>query len=720
MADALVYVYWALFVASTAYSYEQSRKARRRAEAASEAAKGYDLPVEGESSPVFAIYGRNLVGGIRVYHNTSSDFVANNEAHANRQIFTTTIPGYYEIQFTDAPGSTAEFPNIVQTEVYVAAASSFTSSIAGDKNEFLYVQQVIGFGKIDGVYGIDIDGKDFTHPDYQFGVRIDVERAGGAASPMMTAQFGVRSTALFTHTAYASAVYRINRDDPQFGGSVPATQFYVKGLWIAPIELSMGVYSLGTPRYSNNPAECLLDYLMNPVYGRGLSLNSIDLKTFYDAAIICNTTVQSGASCAGKIWGATTTRDLPLYECNLLIDSSKSVRDNVEEILATMADADLVWSGGVYKLLLQYPANEAAIIVAGTITDDDIMRDSISITYPSASERKNFCNIQFRNEAQDFKNDTASWPPRFSVLHNALLAEDGSVPLEMNLTMSGIVDVHHAIAKAEEMVRGSRSNVSYQFKTHLNGILYEPGDIVLVNSNVASIFNEYLKIKEIKFNSDNTASIKASKFDYTTLAWNAKDDEVVVPRNNYNFLVSPPTGVTYTSAGTVYGYTSGKLTFTPPADKTVISEYIVYAASSRGFDLPGATLVWNELGRTIEPEFQIAGLESAVYVFAVVGVTPQGRRSARALSASVEILKESIAGADGEAGTSAITITVYKQAVDRPDRPIEGNYTFVGDVFVPPTGWSRSQPDSSLIPTWASSCLFVTSTPAAPISGPPT
>jgi hypothetical protein len=339
--------------------------------------------------------------------------------------------------------------------------------------------------------------------------------------------------------------------------------------------------------------------------------------------------VQSNVAVGGKLWAAkgVTTRNLPLYECNLILDTSGSVRDNVTEILATMGDADLVWSGGVYKLQLQYPTTEAEIITAGPVIDDDsIVRDSMTYTYPSASERRNFCTIQFRNEAKDFANDTASWPPKFSTLHTTYLAEDGGIPLEISESASGITDMYHALAKAEEMVRSSRTGTMYEFKVYIDGIAYEPGDIIPVNSVIANITNEYLKIKEIKFNSDNTASIKAKKFDYTTLAWNAKDNEAVPSRNNYQFGASSPSGVTYTNDGLLYGYTSGTVRWSAPADGQSVKEYIVLAGSSAIYD-GSNNVIFNEIGRTSKTNLQIPGLATGSYVFKVVAVTVNDRMS---------------------------------------------------------------------------------------------
>ena len=46
-----------------------------------------------------------------------------------------------------------------------------------------------------------------------------------------------------------------------------------------------------TASFSTNPAFCLLDYLRNERYGKGIATTDIDLQSFYDAFQVCVTQV---------------------------------------------------------------------------------------------------------------------------------------------------------------------------------------------------------------------------------------------------------------------------------------------------------------------------------------------------------------------------------------------------------------------------------------------
>jgi hypothetical protein len=64
----------AITVGSTAYSIAQAKKMRSSAKKAAEARKGFEVPVEGIAQNVPIVYGRALIGGARVYHQTKGNF----------------------------------------------------------------------------------------------------------------------------------------------------------------------------------------------------------------------------------------------------------------------------------------------------------------------------------------------------------------------------------------------------------------------------------------------------------------------------------------------------------------------------------------------------------------------------------------------------------------------------------------------------------------------
>jgi predicted phage tail protein len=434
----------------------------------------------------------------------------------------------------------------------------------------------------------------------------------------MTLNFSERSNSLFTNTAYASMCFRLNRDDPQYSSGVPNVKFYLEGMKISTVirngTAGNYTYSISPEKsYSNNPALVLLDYLTSTRYGRGLSTNFLDLESFYNAAQICGTIVQTNSPVSGKLWKGkgVSTRDIPRFEFNGVLNTEKSIRDNVETILSSMGDADLVWSGGIYKLQLQYPVSLENTIVVGTITDNELVRGIVDIVYPSASDRLNYCTATFSNEAEDFSNDSVYFPSKNSSIYQQMLSQDNGFLLEDSISLEGVTDKAHALAMAEERVRTSRSKATYSFSIRLGSEFYEPGDIIILDSQVTGISNEYLKITSVQLNSNGDAEIVATKYDPTVFAWNAKDNEIVIPRNNYSFIVQPPSNVTYVSAlsNELTSGGLGTISWDPPTDAEPTSYVVEYTRNN------GASFV--KLGESTGAGFEVGSLTAGEYRFSV-------------------------------------------------------------------------------------------------------
>jgi hypothetical protein len=253
----------------------------------------------------------------------------------------------------------------------------------------LWIQQAIAFGGINKAVYLEIDEKAFNSPALKGkgeSARVHVCTKGGVADPLLAynlengwpmdheakqiAEMDTRANARFENTAYATGIFMFDRDDPQFSG-VPSLQFHLEGRLIRPLVKTGTTITFGERVYSNNPSLVLLDYLMDADYGKGLSEFQVELNSFYEAMLLCDRKVQVFASATtaanftvqpeGNFWKTKLLetpglkRYIKLYECNMGIDTSKAVVDNIETILETMGAAELVWSAGKYKLNLAYP-----------------------------------------------------------------------------------------------------------------------------------------------------------------------------------------------------------------------------------------------------------------------------------------------------------------------------------------------------------------------------
>ena len=788
----------AVTVASMAYQISQAKKARKAAAAAAEARKGFEMVIDGEVSTLPIVYGKALVGGTRVYHSVGSSF---KNATANSDTSFVTGPpgapgGSYTYWEDDGNGQFVE-----RVQDYPPTSDGLLNrDLSGEKNEFLYFQQAICQGPIAKVWDIIINesqfiddpalgtskskvnftpgrGSGYRAPsDVKAALRVDVHYAGGEACALMNANASGRASSVFSETAYATVAIRLDRDEPQFNG-VPSIQFLVEGSLVRRV-FNGALTERDT--YSNNPAWCLLDYLMHSRSGKGLDISQLDLASFEAAAAVCDTIVQSQVHTGGKIHRPTNQsrdlrrRDLPLYECNIIIDAAKPIRENVESILSTMGDARLVWSGGKYKLLLQYPANNAAIQVATTLTDDDIERGSpVEVSWPSSSERLNSCTVRFHNEAENFKEDSVSWPSKVSgeswrgvdgdkydlvsgwasdntlmnsygvwdgsadtasfrwlirpiissnytfkaqgddawtmeivgkttlsntfwtspkettvyleanteyiiqgncsnggglkgiaatlttadgnifwstrdtsysayiltstsdTVYRTMLTEDQDISLETDIFADGVTDYYHALAKAEELVRTSRSAFGIKLSYIIKNNYLEPGDIIKVQSNTLKLGvagDLYIRVNELKVSEGGICEVTGTRFDWTQLAWNVKDNEYLKPNNAYEFNLPAPQRLTYVADTNEVKGSAGSLEWPHVSDSRRVG-YVLYAHVAGDMDASGG-LSFNEIGRAVGDRFSLPNYVNASMIFGVRTLSSTGALSGITLTSS--------------------------------------------------------------------------------------
>ncbi len=573
----------AIAIASTAYQIYSANKMKRKMAAAAEARKGFEVPVRGTIDYIPVVYGKQIVGGIEVAHKTSN--------------------GY--------PGGTGG----------TAFEEGFSSGAqSGSKNEFMGVQTALCHEGIEGIVDIDVNESRYNFKKAKFQHRFHTYTSGGTADAASTS-FGFPSTNKFTDCAWATAFYKLNRDEQNYSG-IPSSQFLMKGQKLKSVVRSgsAGSYSYalssGTT-FSNNPAYCLLDYLLDLKYGRGLSTSEVDLSSFYHAAQICATPVLTDAIVGGRVNGVKSfqeysslsqfpnitsgttapqtdadnglelaqymykatdtglfylwnndsyslttanTRTLPLYECNVTLDTAASIRENIETLMATMGLAELTWSSeGKYKLLLEYPTTEAETFAlvnsAHHFTEDTIIRDSLGVNWPPANDRFNQVTINFSNEHEDFKNDSVTWPPTGSSAHSTYLAEDNQQPFTSDISGIGMTDPYHALAKAEQTVRQSREMKTISVTLGKAAANLEPGDFISIfapNAAVGSVVDgvnvpEVFRLQSIRVQGDMTIKVEAYCFKHTMLAWNVEDTIAYVSPPEFDFTLPDVTNVVSTS-----------------------------------------------------------------------------------------------------------------------------------------------------------------------------
>ena len=211
--------------------------------------------------------------------------------------------------------------------------------------------------------------------------------------------------------------------------------------------------------YSTNPADCLIDFLRNPRYGKGLNDNRIDFGAFKTARDICELSKNFGGSLG-------TAKFL---QCNTHIDVNVTMFNNTKKLLQTCRGF-LPYTNGKYQLKIEAGENTPENLM---IIDDDKIIGSINISSEEKSSKYNEAHITFSNQDKNYEPDTAIFQ---SSTH---LATDGEA-LVLTFSTPGITSRERALAYAEYMVERSRKQLQVSFKTTSEAQQLVAGDLICV------------------------------------------------------------------------------------------------------------------------------------------------------------------------------------------------------------------------------------------------
>ena len=142
--------------------------------------------------------------------------------------------------------------------------------------------------------------------------------ASQTADPMLRASVGAKWTTAHKLNGIAYIAANFEFDTQAMFKGIPQLTVVVKGKKVydprkdGSISGGTGSHRLGTPstyEWSDNPALCLLDYITNDEYGKGLGSSVIDLQSFQTSANTADTLIDTPdytGSYQGATWSSTS------------------------------------------------------------------------------------------------------------------------------------------------------------------------------------------------------------------------------------------------------------------------------------------------------------------------------------------------------------------------------------------------------------------------------
>ncbi|MEM7419904.1 MAG: hypothetical protein AAF364_09260 [Pseudomonadota bacterium] len=215
----------------------------------------------------------------------------------------------------------------------------------------------------------------------------------------------------------------------------------------------------------SNPATALLDYLTNNIYGKGLPSSYINSASFTYAKALCDSDVEEQL-------GSGVYRDL--FSCNVALDTSATVLENVNTLLKPMRGWLPIINGQLTLII-----EEDNAPVDQPILEEDILQMG-KITEGNKNNRFNRVSVTYYDPAADGSKQEAVYPEPDSELFEQMLAEDNGFLREESVDLKTCRNYYEALEFAKTYLEVSRQQTRTTITLPKWATIYDVGDVVQV------------------------------------------------------------------------------------------------------------------------------------------------------------------------------------------------------------------------------------------------
>ena len=383
-------------------------------------------------------------------------------------------------------------------------------SHSGDDNKYLNMAIVFATHEIeayDEIWFNDNRVWDATNGfNGDWGTYVTIDRKFGTAGQAASTQLvnaNSRWTTDHKLSGIAYIAFRLEWNADQFPQGVPNITAVIKGKKVYDPRTS-------TTSWSQNPALCLRDYMLDQSYGLGEVATNLNDTSISDAADLCdeqvgttegvpvnqivsgvlyeitfvgttdftaigassNTVgVQFTATGAGTGTGKATRNFQTRYKCNGILDTANQIKANIEQLLSAMGGR-LTYSGGEY--FVDGAEYQTPTV---TFTEADIVSDIQTQTKQSRRGIYNGVKGIFVSEEKNYK--VLDYPAQISSTYEA---EDGD-PVYLDMPLPCVTNNTQAQRLAKIALLKSRQQVLMTMTTNLKGLRVKVGDTIQVTND---------------------------------------------------------------------------------------------------------------------------------------------------------------------------------------------------------------------------------------------
>ena len=428
----------------------------------------------------------------------------------------------------------ANIPVIYGTRL-VGGVRTFLET-SGNDNQYLYGALVLCEGEINGITKIYVEDKEVTFSgsfsdggtvtsnDSRFGDTIQVQTFYGTDAQSQSTLLNNLSswsnkTRTFAGLSYIA--FRLTWDSDKYIG-IPKIQALVEGRKISTYDSGSNET---TGVFTTNPAWCLLDYLTNTRYGKGIDIADIDIPSFYTASTIADTQVTpySGGS------------DINLFDCNAVIDTGQKLIDNTRTLLKGMRGF-LPYAQGKYKLIIETTGSSVL-----TLNENNII-GGIKVSSERKNEKYNRVQVNFINPDKNYQSDTIVYDTN----HSTLKTEDGGFLQEGVIDLPTITSPYQALEFGEIVLQRSRNNLGLELTANYEAMNLAIGDIVAVSSSITGFSSKPFRVVGMAINPSFEVALSLIEHQDAWYTFDEKTEVAVIPDTSFPnpFTVQPPASVT--------------------------------------------------------------------------------------------------------------------------------------------------------------------------------
>ncbi|MCH2058183.1 MAG: hypothetical protein MK214_16515 [Thalassotalea sp.] len=244
----------------------------------------------------------------------------------------------------------------------------------------------------------------------------------------------------------------------------------------------------------SNPATALLDYLTNSIYGKGLPSSYINSASFTYAKALCDSDIEEQL-------GSGVYRDL--FSCNVALDTSATVLENVNTLLKPMRGWLPIINGQLTLII-----EEDNAPVDQPILEEDILQMG-KISEGNKNNRFNRVSVTYYDPEADGSKQEAVYPEPDSELFEQMLAEDNGFLREESVDLKTCRNYYEALEFAKTYLEVSRQQTRTTITLPKWATIYDVGDVVPVTYMSGLPFWD-AKLFRIESKEENREEVKLS------------------------------------------------------------------------------------------------------------------------------------------------------------------------------------------------------------------